>query len=300
MACSVLSANFRNPCPEHSGRLNILSNINMDKNMAGQIIRFLSAKDVRKSLSIDQAISAVKDAFVRLSTNQAVVPLRLKIEIPEQDGNALFMPVYLPNNKQVGLKIVSIFDSNPEQGLPRIHALVMVMDAISGRPLALMDGEYLTAVRTGAAAGLATDLLARKDAEVAAVFGAGVQGRTQLEAVCVVRQIKHAYIFDTITAKANEYAQEMSKQLSIPVSAAGDNAVLRQSDIICTATPSSTPVFSDNDLKPGVHINSIGSYKPTMREIPSETIIRSKLVVDSREACLSEAGDIIIPLKKIF
>jgi len=266
--------------------------------MAGQIIRFLSAKDVKKSLSMAQAIEAMKDAFVQLSTNQAFVPLRQKIEIPEQNGTALFMPVYLPNNKKIGLKVVSIFNDNPGQGLPRIHAMVMVIDAVNGCPLAVMDGEYLTAVRTGAAAGLATDLLARKDAQVAAVFGAGVQGRTQLEAVCAVRQIKHAYIFDTIAAKSTEYAQEMSKRLSIPVSILEDSTALQQSDIICTATSSSTPVFSDNDLKRGVHINGIGSYKPTDCEIPAETILRSKVVVDSREACLSEAGDLIIPLQK--
>jgi len=266
--------------------------------MAGQIIRFLSAKDVRKSLSMDQAIEAVKDAFFQLSTNQAVVPLRLNIEIPEINGNALFMPVYIPKYKQIGLKVVSVFNDNPGQGLPRIHAMVIVMDAANGRPLAVMDGEYITAVRTGAASGVATDLLARKDAQIAAVFGAGVQGRTQLEAVCAVRQIKHAYVFDTIKVKAVEYAQEMSKRLSIPVSVIEDNEVLRQSDIICTATSSHTPVFSDNDLKRGVHINSIGSYKPTDCEIPAETILRSKVVVDSRNSCLSEAGDIIIPLQQ--
>lgn len=266
--------------------------------MADKIIRFLSAKDVRKSLSMDKAIEAMKDAFVQLSTNKAIVPLRLNIEIPKQNGNTLFMPVYLPNTERIGLKVVSVFNNNPVQGLPRIHAIIMVMDAVNGRPLAVMDGEYLTAVRTGAASGLATGLLARKDAQIAAVFGAGVQGRTQLEAVCAVRQIKKAYIYDTIAEKAAEYAQEMSKQLSIPVSILEDNAALRQSDIVCTATSSSTPVFSDNDLKRGVHINSVGSYKPTDCEIPAETILRSKVVVDSREACLSEAGDIVIPLQQ--
>ncbi len=245
-----------------------------------------------------QAIDTMRDAFVQLSMNQAVVPLRLGIDIPEHNGGALFMPVYLPKNKQVGLKVVSVFKNNPEKGLPMIHAMVMVMDAVNGCPLAVMDGEYLTALRTGAASGLATDLLSRKDAEVVTIIGAGVQGKTQLEAVCAVRSIKKAYILDIDLQRATEFAKEMSERLSIPVDFIEKSEMLRQSYVICTATSSHDPVFSDNDLKPGVHINGIGSYRPDMQEIPVETIVRAKVVVDSKESCLSEAGDIIIPLQE--
>ena len=115
--------------------------------------------------------------------------------VPEYNGRALFMPVYLPATEHIGLKVVTVHPDNPARGLPFIHALVMVTDAATGQPVAVMDGEYLTALRTGAASGLATDLLARPDAKVAAIFGAGVQGRTQLEAVCAVRPIGRAYIF---------------------------------------------------------------------------------------------------------
>jgi len=240
----------------------------------------------------------MKDAFVQLSRKQANVPLRMPMEIPENNGGALFMPVYLPSTKQFGLKVVSIFTENPEHGLPLIHAMVMVMDAINGRPLALMDGEYLTALRTGAATGLATDLLARKDAEVVTIFGAGVQGRTQLEAVCAVRAIKRAYIFNPTSQKAADFRNEMSDRLSIQVEVAESTDVLSQAQIICTATTSTTPVFSNNDLKPGMHINAIGSYKPNMREIPAETVLSAKVVVDQRDVCLSEAGDLIIPLQE--
>jgi len=245
-----------------------------------------------------QAIDTMRDAFVQLSMNQAVVPLRLGIDIPEHNGGALFMPVYLPKNKQVGLKVVSVFKNNPEKGLPMIHAMVIVMDAVNGCLLAVMDGEYLTALRTGAASGLATDLLSRKDAEVVTIIGAGVQGKTQLEAVCAVRLIKKAYVLDIDLQRATEFAKEMSERLSIPVDLIEKSEMLRQSDVICTATSSHDPVFSNNDLKPSVHINGIGSYRPDMQEIPVETIVRAKVVVDSKESCLSEAGDIIIPLQE--
>jgi len=266
--------------------------------MLNQTLRILSGDDVKRSLSMKQTIELMKDAFVRLSRKQANVPLRTPIEIPENNGGALFMPVYLPNTKQFGLKVASIFKKNPEHGLPLIHAMVLVMDATNGRPLALMDGEYLTALRTGAATGLATDLLARKDAEVVAIFGAGAQGRTQLEAVCAVRAIKQAFIFNPTSQKAGEFAHEMGDQLSIQVLVAKSIDVLSQADIVCTATTSSSPVFSNNDLKPGVHINAIGSDKPNMREIPAETVLSAKVVVDQREACLSEAGDLIMSMQE--
>ena len=139
-------------------------------------IRFLSAGDVEKSLSMTEAIGAVREAFLQLSNGQAIVPLRTPMALPDRDGGALFMPVHLPESGQIGLKAVSVFAENPQKGLPVIHALFLIMDGQDGRPLAVMDGEYLTALRTGAASGLATDLLARRDARAAAVIGTGVQG----------------------------------------------------------------------------------------------------------------------------
>jgi ornithine cyclodeaminase/alanine dehydrogenase-like protein (mu-crystallin family) len=161
-----------------------------------------------------------------------------------------------------------------------------------------MDGSYLTALRTGAGSGAATDLLARKDSQIAAIFGAGVQGRTQLEAVCAIRPIKEAYVFDVIPENAKKFADEMSEKLSITVHIAQSNEDLQHVDVICTATTALEPVFSDNNLKEGVHINAIGSYKPHVREIPEETVLKAKIVVDHKDSSLSEAGDLIIPLEK--
>ena len=121
-----------------------------------------------------QAIALMREAFTALSEGRATVPVRLTVQAPEYNGRALFMPVYLPHTEQIGLKVVTVHPDNPARGLPFIHALVIVTDAATGRPVAVMEGEYLTALRTGAGSGLATDLLARPDAEVAAIFGAGV------------------------------------------------------------------------------------------------------------------------------
>ncbi|MBC7098699.1 ornithine cyclodeaminase family protein [Candidatus Bipolaricaulota bacterium] len=257
---------------------------------------FLSAADVKQALPMREAIEAMEEAFVELSCGRAVVPKRMHLAIPELASTALLMPAYAQG--YVGLKLVTLCQENPAKGLPLIHALVVLVEAGEGRPVAVLEGSSLTALRTGAASGLATRLLARPDAEVAAVFGAGVQGRTQLEAVCTVRPIRKAYVVDPDREKARAFAAEMTKRLSIPVQVASPGEALAEADVVCTATTSTTPVFLDHQLKEGVHINAIGSYKPHMQEIPEETVCRAKVVVDQREACLAEAGDLIVPLRR--
>lgn len=244
------------------------------------------------------AVAAMREAFRQISGRKTVAPPRLSLEIPEQNGDVLVMPVYSPASQLIGLKVASLFGNNPARGLPLLQSLVLVVDGRNGIPLAVMNGAALTAIRTGAASGAATDLLARQDARVAAIFGAGVQGRSQLEAVCAVRAIEQAFIFDPHPERARTFAEEMRERLSIPVSVGNSPEMLREAEVICTATGSGEPVFADRDLKPGVHINAIGSYKPHKREIPAETVLRAKVVVDQREACWSEAGDLIIPLQE--
>jgi alanine dehydrogenase len=263
------------------------------------MIRILSREDVQQALPMDQAIEAMKAAFAQLSTGRADVPLRAALEVPRHNGVTLFMPGYLADDDQMAVKIVSVFNDNPTQGLPLIHALVVVVDATTGRPAAVMDGTVLTALRTGAASGAATDLLARRDVRMAAVFGAGAQGRTQLEAVCAVRPIQEARVYDVAPEQAAAYADEMSQRLSLPVRVADTPArAVRQADVICTATTSSSPVFEDADVRPGTHINAVGAYTPHMQEVPAETVLRAKVVIDHREASLAEAGDLLIPLQQ--
>jgi ornithine cyclodeaminase/alanine dehydrogenase-like protein (mu-crystallin family) len=211
---------------------------------------------------------------------------------------ALVMPAYLPRSKRLGLKLISLCEDNPAKGLPMAQAVSIIMDAELGTPLAVLDASVLTAVRTGAASGAATDALARKEARTAAIFGCGVQGRTQLEAIAAVRPIRKIFVFDINPKAAAAFAEEMRRKLALDVEPATSPEVLREADVISTATTSSVPVFSDAHLKPGVHINAIGSYKPHVREIPGETIRRAKVFVDQKQACLEEAGDLIIPLRE--
>jgi ornithine cyclodeaminase/alanine dehydrogenase-like protein (mu-crystallin family) len=162
-----------------------------------------------------------------------------------------------------------------------------------------MDGAYLTALRTGAASGAATDLLARPDAHTATVFGAGAQGRTQLEAVCTVRPIHQAWVYDVAPRQAAAYAEEMSQRLSLPVRVAETPAqAVRQADVICTATTATSPVFADADVRPGTHVNAVGAYTPHMQEVPPKTVLRARVVIDHRESSLAEAGDLLIPIEQ--
>lgn len=266
--------------------------------MATRTIRFLSASEVARALPMREAIGAMKEAFRRLSAGEAVMPPRTHIAAAAPPGDALFMPSYLPADGRMGIKVVTVYGENPLRGLPRIQAVMLVLDAATGSPVAVMDGASLTAIRTGAASGAATDLLARPDAAVAAIFGAGPQARTQLEAVCAVRPIAEARVFDPDAARAAALAREMAGRLGIPVRAAGaPSEALSRAQVVCTATTSATPVFDDADVAPGAHINAIGSYKPHVREIPGETVLRALVVVDHLPAALAEAGDLLVPMQ---
>ena len=261
-------------------------------------LRFLSAADVRRALPMKEAVEVMKSAFRELSENRAIVPMRTHVAMPEHNGDVLVMPAYSPDSASFGLKVITLFENNPALNLPFIQAMVMVFDTATGSPVAIMEGTALTAIRSGAASGAATDLLARTDARSVAIFGAGLQARTQLEAMCAVRSIQQARVFDQDPARAAAFAREASAQLGIPVTLAASSAeALDGADIICTATTSATPVFVDCELVTGAHINAIGSYKPHMREIPAETVVRAHVVVDQFDAAWAEAGDLILPLQ---
>jgi len=266
--------------------------------MSNRTIKILSAEETAMTVNMKDAIQAMGDAFRQLSDKSAIAPLRIPLSLPEEQGDALFMPVYLPSTKKFGLKTVSLFYENKRRGLPLIQALIAIYDATDGSPLAIMDGENLTALRTGAASGLATQLLARENSTRVAIIGAGVQGRTQLNAVSEIRNLEKVYVIDCEIEAARNFLGEIGIIKNCEFEATTDASAVSDADIICCATTSNAPVFKDSDIQPGTHINGIGSFKENMQEIPGETICRSKLVVDSRKACLAEAGDLLIPLKK--
>jgi len=264
-------------------------------------LHLLSKADVQRAITMREAIEVVKDAFAQLSTGQATVPLRTPLEVPKREGVVLFMPAYLASSGGLGAKVVSVFPHNAELDLPIIHAVVILVDSGSGQPQALLDGTYLTALRTGAVSGAATDFLARPEARTVAIFGAGAQGRTQLAAVCAVRKIERAWVYDVNVEAAERYVQELGGRAGMPPHlevADSPAAAVREADVICTATTSHTPVFDSSDVRPGTHINAIGAFTPEMQEVDVAGLRADRIVVDSRSACLAEAGDLIIPLRQ--
>ncbi|RMG90844.1 MAG: ornithine cyclodeaminase family protein, partial [Chloroflexi bacterium] len=225
----------------------------------------LSGDEVRMALPMADAIAGMKRAFAQLSAGRAEMPLRSRVDVSEQDGVVLVMPAFLAETADLAVKVVSVFPRNVSRSKPIIHALVVALDADTGQPVALLEGGTLTAIRTGAASGAATDVLARPDAEVVAIIGSGVQARTQLEAVCAVRQVSEVRVFSLQRAHAEVFAEEMAGRNGVPtrILVMDDaNSAVSEADIVCAATTSSTPVFDGRFLKPGAHVNGVGSFSP--------------------------------------
>ena len=256
-------------------------------------IRILSAADIKAALPMKDAIHIMASAFGQFSAGKALVPLRSRLHT--EKGVTLLMPAYLQESKDLAVKVVSIYGKNPSLNMPTVTAVVIVLDPDTGVPLAFMDGDSLTAVRTGAAGGLAAQLLSKQDARRVVVFGAGVQGRAQLRGVMAIRAIEHVFVIDHAEERANEFADEIrtwpqAPEVHVPSTI---TEAVRKADIILTATTSKTPLFDGNDLQPGTHVTGVGAFTPEMQEIDVNTIKRARVIVDSREACMAEAGDII-------
>jgi len=249
-----------------------------------------------------EAIEVVKDAFVQLSEKKAQSPVRTSLKITDQGNVALVMPAFLEKTQALGTKLVTVFPLNPRNGLPSTQALVLLVNAETGTPQAIYEGTCLTRLRTGAATGAATQMLARSDARTLALFGAGGQAFFQIMGVLAVREIEEIRIYDPAPPRVESLLVELTKtlgarKLRIAKPTSPEKALVN-ADIIVTATTSSTPVFKGSLLSPGAHINAIGAFKPEMQEVDEETILRARIFVDSTETCLEEAGDLIIPLNK--
>jgi ornithine cyclodeaminase len=267
-------------------------------------VLILNAAEVRRALPMDEAVGAMKEAFAALAAGRVVIPQRAHLPVARHAGVSLIMPSFVddadPHSAALAVKVVSVFDNNQAQGLARIQAAILVLDPATGQPQALLEGATLTAIRTAAACGAATDLLARRDSRILVIFGAGVQARGHLEAICAVRPIEEVRICSRTPAKVAaliaEYAgRPQSGARLVAVNAPRD--ALQDADIVCATTTSKVPIFNDADVPEGVHINAVGSFTRDAREIPPETVRRALVVVDSRDAAWQEAGDLIQPLE---
>jgi ornithine cyclodeaminase/alanine dehydrogenase-like protein (mu-crystallin family) len=253
-------------------------------------VPFVDAETLRRTLPMTAAIDALEAAFGADRLPEA--PLRTHVETGT--GSLLLMPAF--GEPGVGVKLVTLTGSNPDRGLPFIHAIYALFDAQTQAPVALLDGAALTAIRTAAVSGLATRHLARPDASRLAIFGAGVQARSHLEAMRAVRPLAHVVIVSRTSDRAAALADEArTAGLNARVGSAADVA---DRDLVCTCTTSETPVFDGTLLPSGAHVNAVGAYRPDMRELDTEAVRRARVVVETREAAMEEAGDLLIAIKE--
>jgi ornithine cyclodeaminase/alanine dehydrogenase len=260
----------------------------------------LNRKDVERVLTMKDAIGAVEEGFRQLALGAVTMPQRTVIRVPAHKGLHLAMPAHIGGEGMgsLAVKVVTVFPDNPSlHGLPTTLGTLLLNDPRTGALLAVMDAGYLTAVRTGAASGVATRHLAREDAHSVGIFGAGAMARTQLLAVAEVRPVTSAVVHDPAADLAARFAADMSARLRIPVEPVSDARACAERDIICAASSSRTPVFDGNWLRPGAHVNGVGAHSPDAREIDATTLRRSKLVTDYTPACMAEAGEILLAIR---
>ncbi|MGE5630072.1 MAG: ornithine cyclodeaminase family protein [Caulobacteraceae bacterium] len=259
----------------------------------------LSKNEIGKLVTIQEIIPVMEKVFADYTMGKTIVPIRTKIPIDKHNGNILFMPALIPESGGLGVKVVSVYPENAKKGRQTIYSILMLNDMETGEPLALMDAELLTAIRTGAVSGVAAKHLARDDSKVVSIFGAGVQAKTQLEAICAVRDIERVYVFNRSADKRKRFIEDMSGRLGIQLlEGTNEKLALGQSDIIITATTSNTPVFNGGYVREGTFIAAVGGYTPAMQEVPEELVRRAAIIVDAYNASLKEAGDILIPMEK--
>ncbi len=263
----------------------------------------LSKEDIKKVFTMKDAIEADKKAFQLVVEGKCDAPLRTNIQAPKHEGCFLFMPAYVEEMDTASLKIINIFPHNIDNGIPSSPAQVLLIDGKTGIVIAVLDGTYVTQLRTGAASGAAFDVLARKDARIGALIGTGGQAATQLEAMLAARDIKEVRVFDLNYDRTKEFADRMQEELAsygakIVAAKTSDEAV-EGADLLITVTPSSKPVFDASKVKEGATISCVGAYQPHMQEMDPAILTRaSKIYFDSKEAVLSESGDILIPLEQ--
>lgn len=267
-------------------------------------ITVLKKEDMERVFTMSDAIEASKDALEIYSKGESDIPLRTVLDVKEQGAESIYMPGFAPSANALGVKIVSVFPNNNSKGLSTTPATMILIDEETGEVSSMMDGTYLTQIRTGAVSGVATDLLARKDSKIFAIIGTGGQAPKQIEAVLTVRDIETVMIYNRKLEKAEAFAKEMKESLGKEFNAefiATDSAedAVKNADIITTVTTAKKPVFDGKNVKKGTHINGVGSFKPDMQELDEYIVVNAdKIYVDTRDGVLNESGDLLIPIEK--
>jgi len=264
-------------------------------------VRLLSRANVQRVLNMTDTIDILDKAFLDLAEGRADMPQRTPIGVPDHGGIALFMPAYLKGMGAIGAKIVTVFKDNPSKfGLATVLGTIMLLDQQTGAPVTIMDGGFLTAMRTGGVSGLATRYLAREDARVHALFGTGGMARAHAWAVDCARDIQKLVLFSLDPPeKQREFGDSLKDIIDCEIVLADSaETAVNQADIVTLITSAKDPIVEGGWFKPGTHINGAGAHAPAMRELDADTVVKSKIVCDSIDACKAEAGDFLIPEKE--
>lgn len=255
----------------------------------------LTGEAIGDCVSMEACIDLMAVTMRDVSGGGARLPPRSVVALDDAGNLLLDMPGALDRPAVFGSKLLSYFPANTEQ--PMIQGVIVLFEAATGRPAAVVDAVSVTALRTAAASGLATRLLAREDARTLAILGTGVQAEHHLEAMRAVRQLERVAVWGRSLAKARAFAERHRETAGVEIIAVADaRTAVEAADIVCTVTASPTPIVEGRWLKPGAHLNLVGAFTPTTREADTEAIGRSRLFVEMRESALREAGEILIPI----
>ncbi len=259
-------------------------------------MKIIDAKKSREQLTIKKSIELMKEALVKLENNEAGQPVRTIHSFP--GGHTFgFMPAWLDNC--FGAKVIDACHNNIGTKYPSHMGYVMVFDSKHGTPLGMADAGVITEMRTGAVSAVATEILSRQDSSKLAIIGCGAQGRTHLEAICNIRKIKEVMCFDISEEVAQKYAKEQGAKHKVKITVAGSvKEAVEDADIVCTLTPSKEAYLKAEWIKPGTHINAVGTFSPTTREVTSELFAKAKVYADSKESLRKESGEYLVPLSE--
>ena len=256
---------------------------------------FLGRADVRKLLPMETALEVVESAFAAHGREETRMPAKIYLDLPEFSGDFRAMPAYIPSLKAAGVKWVSSHAANPTRGLPAVIAVLVLSDPETAEPLAVMDATHLTLMRTGAAGGVATKHLSRKDSAVLALVGAGVQSHAQLEAIRLVRSLKAVHLCDPSDAALRTFHQHFDGSGLEIVDCGTVEEALANADIVATTTPSRKPVVERAWVRPGTHINAIGADAPGKQELAAAILKDAQVFIDDRDQAF-HSGEVNVPL----
>ena len=259
-------------------------------------LTIINAAGVRKLLPMDECIDAMEPAMIAATTGTISMPPRLVAKLIDESGSLVLMPGSSTELAAFGAKVINLIPDNPARGLPAIQGFIALFDHATGTPAAIIDGAEVTAIRTAAASGLATRILARPDAHTCGIFGNGVQAVTHIDAMRAVRPVDEIVVWGRNPDKVQAFAREQAQRTDVRVRATADPAEAGACDLVCTTTTSPEPILAGEWVKPGAHVNLVGAHSITTREADTGLIVKSSVYVDLMESTRNEGGDIMIPV----